>query len=466
MKIGLVGGSYVERSLPVNAQRTVNLFPISSPDGKEVSALYGTPGMRLFCSTGSSAVRGMFYSTKGRFFAVSGGQLYEISSSGAVTARGSLSSSDGIVSFAENTTQLAICDGNDVYIFTYATNVLAVVGSKPWADAGVVAFIDGYFVVNEVGTQKFYISALQNGTSWNALDFASTEGNPDNLISIANSNGQLWLFGDITTELWTNTGAAGFPFQRISGGTLQVGCLAAQTPIEFNNSIYWVGRDKIGGASVYSARGFTPVKISTPVIDRILQEAPTPATMNAYAYQQEGHSFYIINGGGLNTSLCYDITTGLWHERAYMNQQGLYEQHIANQIVFGYNRLFAGDRVTGNIYEVRLDEYTDNGAWILRERTYTHIGDEQRRLQFNALTIGFEGGVGTQTGQGLNPKCRFSISKDGGRTWGNEYAQEIGKVGQTQREVTYRRLGVAEQFTFRVRISDPVKVAICGSYLS
>jgi hypothetical protein len=41
----------------------------------------------------------------------------------------------------------------------------------------------------------------------------------------------------------------------------------------------------------------------------------------------------------------------------------------------------------------------------------------------------------------------------------------MGAVGQYQKKVEFRRLGVAEQLTFKIRISDPVKVAIIGSYL-
>ena len=48
MKIGLVGPSYQARSLPFNAQRTVNLFPVFDEQGKETAALYGTPGLKLF----------------------------------------------------------------------------------------------------------------------------------------------------------------------------------------------------------------------------------------------------------------------------------------------------------------------------------------------------------------------------------------------------------------------------------
>lgn len=127
MKIGLVGGSYQQRSLPFNAQRTVNLFPIKDEGGKEVSALYGTAGKRLFANIGLGPIRQEFTSANGRFFAVSGSKLYEVDSLGSGVELGSLDSSDGIVTMAENNTQLAICDGSKLYILTYSTDRKSVV---------------------------------------------------------------------------------------------------------------------------------------------------------------------------------------------------------------------------------------------------------------------------------------------------------------------------------------------------
>ena len=264
MKIGLVGGSYQQRSLPFNAQRTVNLFPIKDEGGKEVSALYGTAGKRLFANIGLGPIRQEFTSANGRFFAVSGSKLYEVDSLGSGVELGSLDSSDGIVTMAENNTQLAICDGSKLYILTYSTNDFQKItlASFP-TSVGIVTFIDGYFVVNENDTGRFYISGINDGlSSWDALDFATAESSPDNLVSVVNAIGQMWLFGSETTEVWTNTGDSLFPFRRISGAKMQTGILSPFTAVEIDNSVIWVGRDKLGQGIVYRAQGFTPVRRS------------------------------------------------------------------------------------------------------------------------------------------------------------------------------------------------------------
>lgn len=465
MKINLVGPTYQERSLPFDAQRTVNMYPVFDQMGKEVAALYGTPGLAEFSNIGGFPIRGLFQATNGRGFAVSGSQLYEISQSGTSTSRGTLDQSSGIVSMAENGFQLCICDGTSLYIFTYATNVFQKVTDVDLPLVGTVTFIDGYFVINRNNTGSFYISALYDGTSWNALDFATAESSPDDLVRVYNAIGQLWLLGTETSEVWTNTGNSGFPFQRIAGAKMEIGCLAPHSVVELDNSLFWLGADKFGRGIVYQTRGFTPRRISNAPIERIIQDASDLENVRAYAYQEDGSLFYVLTGGGLPTTLVYDVTTQIWHERAYLNQFGQFEQQLGCCYMYIFGKHLVGSRLTGKIYEMSMDYYSDAGNPILRERIYTHLSDEGREIRYNKLEIGVEVGVGLQSGQGSNPLISLQLSKDGARTWSDLYTTPIGRVGKYKTKVVFRRLGIADIMTFKIQISDPIKVAITGSYL-
>jgi hypothetical protein len=57
------------------------------------------------------------------------------------------------------------------------------------------------------------------------------------------------------------------------------------------------------------------------------------------------------------------------------------------------------------------------------------------------------------------------ISKDGGKTWSDGFTSGIGRVGKYLTRVIFRRLGIAYQMTFKVRVSDPVKIVMIGGYL-
>lgn len=465
MKISLVGSSYRERSLPFQAQRSINLYPVYDEQGAEVVALYGTPGLALFNTLGAGAVRGGFSATNGRVFFVSGSNLYEIFSDGTQTSRGSLSSSSGVIQIVENGNQLAISDGQFLFIFTFATNVLVKVTDADFpASVGTVTFIDGYFVVNENNSGRFYISSLYDGLSWAALDFATAESSPDSLRVVISAVGNLWLLGDRTTEIWANTGGSLFPFTRLTGTRMDKGIIAPYSALEIDNTLYWLGQDSQGAGIVYRASGFNPERVSTPSIEYAIQQSTDLTNIRAWSYQQDGHTFYVLTGGGLETSFVYDTTTGLWHERAY-NNSGILEQHLGSCCIYAFGKHLVGDRINGNVYEMSLDFYDDNGTELVAERIYTHLLDEMKRIRYNELEIFLEAGVGLQTGQGSNPLITLSLSKDGARTWSDTYTASMGAVGNYQTRVAFRRLGIAEQMTFKVRISDPVKRVLIGSYL-
>lgn len=466
MRIPLVGGSNQERSLPFNAERTINLRPIFDQTGKENASLLATPGLFLFATCGTGPVRGEFAASNGRCFVVSGATLYEITSAGVATSRGTLTSSSGIVSIEENGLQLMICDGTLGYIFTYATNAFLQITDVDFPSAGTVTFIDGYFVINKNSSGAFYISSLYDGLTWAALDFATAESSPDDLLRVLNAVGQLWLLGSKTTEIYTNTGANNFPFERVSGAKLEVGILAPHTATAVDNSLFWVGRDNKGSGIVYRANGYTPQRISTTPIELLIQAAPTPTTLRADTYQQDGSTIYRITGGGMSTTLNYDIGAQVWFETAYLNTAGVFEAHLGISSMFAFGKTLVGSRVDGSVYEMSPNYNTDNGATIAHVRRFQHLSDESKRTRYSQLEIGFESGVGNQSDPASDPVVSLRLSRDGGRTWSSYYNASIGKVGQYLKRAVWRRLGISTTMTFELRITDAVKVSITGAYLT
>jgi len=464
MKTGLVGQSYQQRSLPFDAQRTVNMYPVLDETGKETAMLLGTPGLVEFGDVTIGTSRGGFVSANGRCFFVIAGALYEIYEDGTYTSRGGLNILSGNVTMAENPTQLAICDGTYLYILTYSSNSFVEVSDADLPSSGTVTFIDGYFVVNENNSGRFFISALNDGTTWAALDYATAESEPDSLKRVINAAGQLWLLGETTSEIWTNTGASAFPFQRISGAVMQTGIMSPFTARVIGNTLVWCGKDRQGRGIVYAAQGFTPQRISNEAIEIKLQSVTNSEDLTSWVYQQDGHTFYVITGGDLETTLCYDLTTKSWHERSHF-EDGNHTQHLGICHVYAFGKHLLGSRVDSKIYEMSLDYYDDAGDEIARDRIFTHLSSEDKRIRYNSLIISMETGVGLQSGQGSDPLISLRLSKDGARTWSSWYTAQFGAVGKYKTKVGFNRLGIAEQMTFHTRITDPVKVALIGGYL-
>jgi hypothetical protein len=464
MIIDFVGESYTQPSLPFDAQRSINLYPVSDPRGKQPSAMFGTPGCLLLSTVGLGPHRGAFTSSSGRVFTVSGSKLFEVLSDGTSVDRGSLLGSSGNVTMAENGIQLAVCDGERLYIFTFSTNVFLLLTGKPYASALTVTGIGGYFVVNEINSGRFFSSNLFDGTTWQALFFATAESSADVLLRVQNVAGQLWLFGDKTTEIWQLNGSVFFPFSLVGNSEMSVGIVGSFAVAEIDNSAIWVGKNKDGFGIVYRADGFSPIAISNDTVEFRLQSAPNPDTFKCFSYQEQGHNFLVITGGGLNTAMVYDATTRSFHERCYLNDFGEYELPLAADCIFAFNRHLTFDRRNANVYYQGLNYLSDNGDEIARERTMTHIAEENQRITFKSLVLDLETGVGNNVD--IDPQVTLFFSDDGARTWSGGRSVSMGRMGEYLKRCIWKRLGQARTRTFRVRITAPVKVVMIGAYLN
>ena len=74
------------------------------------------------------------------------------------------------------------------------------------------------------------------------------------------------------------------------------------------------------------------------------------------------------------------------------------------------------------------------------------------------MWIDMEVGDGLSSGQGSAPIGMLTISKDGGRTYGNEIQISLGAMGQYTARMQATRLGISRDWVFKVRVSDPIKV--------
>lgn len=461
--IPFVGQSYQMEAVTFDNQRCVNLFPILSETGtsKSVAALRSTSGTSLFATFGTGSIRGGIES-QGRAFFVSGDGFYELFNDGTSTLHGSLDTSVTFVDMEENPTQIMITDGEFGYIFTKTDDSFVKITDTDFPVPSDLTFQDGYFIVTQASPAKFFISGLNNGLTWAALDSQTVESNPDDLVGVKSDSSNLWLFGTKTTEVFQNTGNAVFPFQRIAGAVIETGCAAQLTIQEINNELYWLGTDDNGDAILWKSNGYNATRASTQPIERKIAESTNISESYGWVYHERGHAFYLLQVKGLDTTLVLDVATGLWHERSYRDPR-LFEtqQHRGSCHIFFKGKHLIGDRQFGKVYELSLDIYDDAGDEIVRTRISPHIHQERMLVGVSKLELDMETGVGLQSGQGSNPQIMLQYSKDGGRTWSNELWRDIGKVGEYKTRVRWAKLNIrARDIVFRVSTSDPVFIQI------
>jgi len=471
-ELTFLGGAYLGTKKVISAQECVNFY-LEVPPKEAVgarSALIGTPGLDLWVDLGTSAeVRGVL-ATEACLYAVSGATLFSVTSAGVATSLGTLLSATGYVGMAYSGSQLIVVDGSYGYTYTESTTTFARITDADFLGGDTVVFIDGYFIVNEPGSDQFCVSGLYDGTAWDALDRASAEGSPDALVAVATKHRELWLFGSRTTEVWYNSGnVQGAPFDRISGAFLEIGCAAKGSVVMADNNLFVLAATAQGAGMVYRTEGYSPKRISTSAIESAIAGYSTISDARAWAYQESGHTFYVINFPTADKTWAYDVSTGYWHERRSRKTVGglSYDgRHRAQCGAYFAGKQIVGDYESGELFQQSLSFFDDDGAAITRIRTGQTVSDNQNEVFYSGLHVLFEPGPGTGSGQGLNPQAVMQTSKDGGHTWSNEMWADVGRMGEYHQRAAWRRLGAGRNTVFKLTVSDPVPWVIAGAFAS
>lgn len=447
------------KSPNVNAQQRVNLYVEIQQDPESNGlTLYPTPGTTTFVNFGANPARGLYQ--KGDVaYEVNGTTLWEISFTGVMTSRGTILTSSGRVDITDNGLQMLIVDGAFGYIYTFATNTLVQITDVDFPASTTCAFLNGYFIVQKTDSAQFYISALYDGLSWDALEFATAESDPDDLVRVMVDNGIVHLFGEKTTEFWGDSGAADFPFARIGSSAIEWGLAARWSLCKFMNSLIFLGKNELGAVQVFILNGSSAVPVSNPEMDYVFSQYAAVENATAFTYMVSGHPMYQINFPTADESWVFDGQSKAWSRMQYSTGG----RHRAEIQVNFFNRSLVSDYENGKLYYFDQNVYTDDGAVIVREFVSRHNkgGDF---IQISQLWLEMEAGVGLVSGQGENPQVMMQISRDGGHEWGGEVWASIGAMGKYRKRAVWNRLGQARDWLFKFRVTDPVKTVFVAAW--
>ena len=432
----------------------VNVYPRKSDGGKYPFTLMNAPGLAFFCELPTFPVLGL-HNSKGRVFAVTPSKMYEIFKNGAFKELGDVELKGRVV-MEDNGAQVVVVDGFEGFYYDANTNKVEQITGDGFYPASTVTYQDGYFLFDRKGTGQFFISELLD-VAFDPLDFATAEGQPDPLVAILSDHREVFLFGTETIEVWYNSGASDFPFERNQGAFIEKGCGARYSVAKQNNTVYFVGSDLM----VYQMTGYTPVRISTHAVEKTLKGVDLDDAF-AYTYQDEGHLFYVLTIPSRDITWCFDISTGAWHVR----QSYQFGRHQSNNAIFFDSKTLVGDFQNGRIYQMAGNFYTDDGEPVVREFVLPTVNNGREFLTVDSLEFDMGTGVGLIQGQGDDPELRVYFSKDSGKTYSESFKRgRIGKVGEYLTRAKVNRFGAARQFTFKVEISDPIPIDIGGAWV-
>lgn len=469
-----VGGFYQARAQVFAADQAVNIYSETRGLGgsaKQIT-LYGTPGLIRQTTVSGADSRGA-YAINGRSWRVVGATLYERLSETNHSAIATIPV-DGLPVFftsnGEGGDQLVVSGGGVLTVVDLVTGDVTV-PTLPFVGPVTVAFLDGYVLCNQLNSPIVWYSALEDATSWDALDFFTRSWTADNVIAIGVSQDRVRCWGSQTTTEFYNSGDTDTPFLPYPGTTVQVGLVSPSLLGLYSDNWFWVAETVKGQWRIVMGRGAETQDIATPPILTQLAACPTLADAYLQIYEQESHIFVTVvlpsNPHDIK-AYSYDVGEKQWHARADWDAQlGVYTQWRVRGIVAVNGQILGGDYQSGDIYELDLNTYSNDGDILKRERTIPYLSTENQLVFLDQFELGMQPGEGISSGQGVSPTATLEISRDGARTWVDAGMASLGAVGEYLDRCIWRRLGRArsDRLVVRVTQTDPVKCAWIGAWL-
>jgi len=464
----LFGTGIQGKSPSITAQSRVNCYYEYTPDGDKTKvAILGTPGKELFISMGDTPVRGVHVPQNSDYlYFVHRGTFYSVNNAGVTASLGTLNTTSGRVSIADNGTQIQIVDGSDGWTYNMNTTAWAEVTDVDFPNNAVTNCFDSGRILNSFANSgRFYGSDAYAASSYDGTNFATAESQPDYLKRVYALNGQVILFGNDTIEPWANAGLPGFPYIRVGGANQDFGLSARWSVAPFMGTLAFLAKVRGGGSIVGVLEGYAVTRISTSELDYIIDSYGDVSDATGFSYTLGGHPMYQINFPSDNASWLYDGSTKLWSQ---LKSYGIDRDRGEIGVEFQGNRIVT-DYENGKMYKLKPDVYADNGEELRMEITSRHLYDEGARQRISSFQVDGQMGVGLVSGQGVDPQIMLQISVDGGQTFGSEVWTSLGAIGETMTRARFGRPTFplsSRDLVFRLAITDPIKRVITGIFIN
>jgi hypothetical protein len=202
-------------------------------------------------------------------------------------------------------------------LYSYNANLnsltkLSNVANYPTTTVPGIVYLDTFFFVMDP-QGRIWNSAQNNPAVWTALGEIQMQNEPNGGVAIAKYLNYIVAFGVWTTEFFYDAGnpSPGSPLSPNTSLPIQIGCANGESVLEMQGNVVWIGQTRREGQSVYMFNGYTPQKISTPFIDRILQ-SDTLTSITAISTEMFGHSCYVLTLHNSNITLAYSFDSGMW----------------------------------------------------------------------------------------------------------------------------------------------------------
>jgi hypothetical protein len=225
-----------------------------------------------------------------------------------------------------------------------------------------VAYLDTYVVVM-TPEGRLYNSNSADPTAWNALNYISSNSQPDTATGVTSHLNYVVAFNQWSTQFFYDSGAStGSPLLSNSSANLEIGCANGNSIAKFEQTVAWVGQSNTAGKGVYLLNGIAPVKISNQYIDKYL-DTDTCANCSGFGIKFNGHSWYVLTLPDSDITLVYDIDEKIWTfwSSVVANEEIYFVGDFATSLG---GHTYMQDSVAGELYKLDHNYFTDQDGVI------------------------------------------------------------------------------------------------------
>lgn len=522
MDFPMVGSNRYGRYAKMSSEETFNMIEADE-------WLVPTPGYKRKRTIPGKDNKGraIYESTRGNFrIAVIGNTVYRITGTNQYLTEQELFDIDTFTTDVfideNNGYQIAVCDQSSLWIYDWRANTVnkAVLPINTQTGVeitpGYVAFHDGYFIVPDLTSSFWYLSAQNNGLNWfwgasSQPVAGSIQTKPEfakAVVRVPGGGNLIYVFGKTVTEPWYNNGDQNFPYKRNNSLSIDYGCLSSSTIATMDNFVAWLGINEKSGPAIMVSTGSNATKISNDGIDFQLGRLKAPEKSVAFFYRQNGMVFYQLTffDPKDNLSLIYNFNK----ESFYTVTDENMNYHIGQRVAFANNTYYMTSLNDPSIYELSTDytnyDYSDpsNASNKIDDRYIKEI-PRVRVLspmnlidtsKFSISSVNFiiesgndpyykgsyqrywtttRGQVITTTAKtnyigktittqsGINqyiPRVDMTMSKDGGENFGPVTSKFLNPLGQRVNRMNYYQMGICNDLTMQFRFWSKHRVVV------
>jgi hypothetical protein len=312
-----------------------------------------------------------------------------------------------------------------------------------------VAWFDGYFLANDVGSAQFYWSGADEPFTWDSLDFASAEGNPDHINALHVAWLEITLFGKQTLETYYDDGSS--PFARIDGGVLERGCLAPYSIVNAGGTWIWLDNER----HLISLSGRNWKNLSGPY-DEEISDMPDASSAIGVYFNYSGHDFYALTFPASKRTFVLNMTTDSWSEWGSWTSDtatfGMWEGGGCYAYSPTWDLHLFGSPSDSILYRAEQDYFLEDQANIRSLMRLAHVTHgTTARKRSKRLRINVKRGQGAVGG--AEPVFTLRHNTDN-RGWSNEVQVGLGLVGEYQHIIELRGLGTYHSRQWEIVHSD------------